>query len=501
MQGWWFAFCAAVAASLPLGVVSWGGDGLLDWIAKRVGKLVSGAGEDKVRNVTESVAGVDLSSGNPWAVLVCGSKGFENYRHHADVCHAYQTLVARGVKPERIITLVYDDVPNASLNPMPGSLYNHPDGKDVYKGCKIDYKGEAVTPYNFLNVLQGKAGLLKNIGSGRVLNSTSADNVFINYVGHGAVGMVGFPSNGAVLYENKLLSTLKKMRKRRMYKNLVFYLESCESGSMFVNLPADLGIFATTASNYESSKATYCPPHDDKVGKVHVGSCLGDSYSTHWLEDSDKEKKGENETLLEQFMRVKKRTTESEVSKFGDEMLAKQEAIDNYLGHLSVTQENMLGSSAPGKDKSTPAKKHRRTIDTYDTIMLSHFYQYLDERSIDERSEKALTLIQELQMRMKVDRFFQRLVRSLAPASEKTLLDMSSPAPVHYNWKCQRSVDRAFRAGCNDLADSDYHFKYAKVLVKLCEMPELETETIVSTVTSLCDGAVNMSPPPLASLQ
>jgi len=27
-----------------------------------------------------------------WAVLVTGSKGFTNYRHHADVCHSYHIM-------------------------------------------------------------------------------------------------------------------------------------------------------------------------------------------------------------------------------------------------------------------------------------------------------------------------------------------------------------------------------------------------------------------------
>ena len=28
-----------------------------------------------------------------WAVLVAGSKGFYNYRHQSDVCHAYHLMV------------------------------------------------------------------------------------------------------------------------------------------------------------------------------------------------------------------------------------------------------------------------------------------------------------------------------------------------------------------------------------------------------------------------
>jgi legumain len=32
-----------------------------------------------------------------WAVLVAGSSGFVNYRHQADVCHAYHLLLEQGI--------------------------------------------------------------------------------------------------------------------------------------------------------------------------------------------------------------------------------------------------------------------------------------------------------------------------------------------------------------------------------------------------------------------
>ena len=35
-----------------------------------------------------------------WAVLVAGSNGFVNYRHQADVCHAYHLLLQQGIPAE-----------------------------------------------------------------------------------------------------------------------------------------------------------------------------------------------------------------------------------------------------------------------------------------------------------------------------------------------------------------------------------------------------------------
>jgi len=54
------------------------------------------------------------------------------------------------------------------------------------------------------------------------------------------------------------------MHDNKMYQELVFYLEACESGSMFEGILKDnLNIYAITAANAEeSSWGTYCYPDD-----------------------------------------------------------------------------------------------------------------------------------------------------------------------------------------------------------------------------------------------
>merc|ERR1719276_373087 len=105
---------------------------------------------------------------------------------------------------------------------------------DVYAKCKIDYKNKSVTPAVFKAVLTG-------------------DHVFVNFVDHGAVGLIAFPDEEQVLHANELISTLKLMHRKGMYKQLTFYLETCESGSMFVGLPKELPVYAVTAANADES--------------------------------------------------------------------------------------------------------------------------------------------------------------------------------------------------------------------------------------------------------
>ena len=96
-----------------------------------------------------------------WAVLVAGSSSWGNYRHQADVYHAYQTLVKGGFDADKIITFAYDDIADNVANPFKGKVFNKPTysdpGVDVYEGVKIDYSKADVTPQNFLAVLEGNS--------------------------------------------------------------------------------------------------------------------------------------------------------------------------------------------------------------------------------------------------------------------------------------------------------------------------------------------------------
>ncbi|CAE7940486.1 unnamed protein product, partial [Symbiodinium sp. KB8] len=229
-----------------------------------------------------------------------------NYRHHADVCHAYQILRKNGIPESNIITMMYDDVPNASENPFPGTLFNKPStgqGVNVYEGCNIDYRGDDVTAENVMNVLKGNKQAMQGIGNGKVLESTADDEVFLNFVDHGGVGILALPS-GPFWYADQLQETLKYMSTNNMFKQLTFYVEACESGSMFDNkLPDNIKIYVTTAADPdESSWGTYCPPNDIVNGQ-DLHTCLGDLYSVNWMEDSDLGLK--TETLAQQFTKVK----------------------------------------------------------------------------------------------------------------------------------------------------------------------------------------------------
>jgi legumain len=254
---------------------------------------------------------------NHWAVLVAGSDGYGNYRHQADVLHAFQIMKRNGIPESNIVVMAYDDIAGNRRNPFPGQVFNKPGspGVDVYAGATIDYKGRDVSPSNFLNVLSGNAAGVQG-GNGKVLHSGPNDHIFIFFSDHGSGGLICFPHKN--LYADDLNDTLQSMFEDKKFGKMVIYIETCYSGSMFEGiLPPNTNIYATTAANaHESSWGHYCYP-DDEINGKHVGSCLGDEYSISWMEDTDASDIN-TKTLQEQYYSVRDRVQGSHVMQYGD---------------------------------------------------------------------------------------------------------------------------------------------------------------------------------------
>lgn len=124
----------------------------------------------------------------------------------------------------------------------------------------------------FMNTLYFQEAIYNQLGrSGKVINSGPDDYVFVYFADHGAPGILGMPT-APYLKARELNEALKKMHTQKKFAKLTFYVEACESGSVFNKLlPKDINIYVTTAANPdESSYACY---FDDKRQTY-----LGDVY-------------------------------------------------------------------------------------------------------------------------------------------------------------------------------------------------------------------------------
>ncbi|PKU82544.1 vacuolar-processing enzyme [Dendrobium catenatum] len=412
-------------------------------------------------------AGGDDSVGTRWAILIAGSSGYGNYRHQADICHAYQIMKNGGLKDENIIVFMYDDIAYNEENPRQGIIINRPDGGDVYAGVPKDYVGDNVNVDNFFAVLLGDKKSVSG-GSGKVVDSGPDDHIFIFYSDHGGPGVLGMPTY-PYLYADDFISVLKKKHASNSYKKLVIYLEACESGSIFEGLlPEDISIYATTASNaVESSWGTYCPGESPSPPSEYW-TCLGDLYSISWMEDSDIHNL-RTETLKQQYKQVKTRTSVDETYNQGSHVM--------QYGELGINEENVflyIGSN-PTNENSTFIEDNSlpfspSVVNQRDADLVYYWHKF---RNSPEGSSKKLNAQKELldimTHRMHVDKSIN-LIGKLLFGSKKGIEVLTAVRqtgqPLVDNWACLKSMVRTFETHCGSL--SQYGMKHMRSIANIC---------------------------------
>ncbi|XP_071515003.1 legumain-like [Panulirus ornatus] len=403
-------------------------------------------------NMSQGLARPQAGDGELWAVLVAGSNTWFNYRHQADVCHAYQILHQHGVPDDHIVVMMYDDIANNRENPMPGVIINRPDGPNVYDGVPKDYVGRDVTPENFLKVLSGDAEGMKGVGSGKVINSGANDRVFVNMVDHGAPGIFAFPTT--FLKVRDFMNTIVSMSRENKFKEMTIYMEACESGSMFLTLPDDIEVYAlSAASANESSYACYL---DKKVGTF-----LGDVFSIKWMEDTDREDV-RHETLEKQFELVKKETTTSHVMQWGQTSISRQK-VGAFVGSKE-TEEDTYG---PFQTLDDPCLKSSiRSPDVPLAILQQRLQATEGLTGADYWMRQFNDL---LTNRTFVRDTLMKIVRIVTDDDVMTAEMMSDSHHEIHNYDCYEDSTTTFHDLCFNLGQNPYALRMVNTMVNLCE--------------------------------
>ncbi|KAM0058407.1 putative legumain protein [Helianthus debilis subsp. tardiflorus] len=470
-----FTLVLVTVVALSYGAAGRGGSGGQNW---RWGW------DPLIRSPVDAEEEVDeqMTNGTRWAVLVAGSKGYGNYRHQADVCHAYQVLKKGGVKDENIIVFMYDDIATSDMNPRTGIIINNPKGEDVYAGVPKDYTGKNVTVDNLFAVLLGDKSAVKG-GSGKVVDSKPEDRIFLFYSDHGGPGVLGMP-NEPHLVAKDLVDVLKKKHAMGTYKEMVIYLEACESGSIFEGiLPEDLNIYATTASGaQENSYGTYCPGTEPSPPPEYI-TCLGDLYSVAWMEDSETHNL-KKESLEQQFNKVKERTSNSNTYNSGSHVMEygskdiKPEKVYLYLGFDPATVN--LPANQIHFDKLDGVNQRDA-----DLIFLWQRYK----KSSESRRPAILREITEtLTHRGHLDSSIDMIgVLLFGPQNGRSILHSArAPGlPLVDDWECFKSTARLFEKHCGLL--TQYGMKHMRAFANICNS-SVEKSKVEEVFIATCGG-------------
>ena len=330
-----------------------------------------------------------------------------------------------------------------------------------------------MNPHNFLNVLIGNETLSRK--GKKVLNSTENDHVFVYFADHGAPGLLAFPDSE--LLASDLLNTLHAMNNKKMFKHLVFYVEACESGSMFKKkLPSNINVFAVTAANdVESSYACYWDERRQTF--------LGDLFSVEWIEDSEKRVELDSESVQQQYQLVARLTNTSHVMEFGDTTIGRL-PLGQFQGERPSSGNDDIPRVDPYLD-AVPShdvpliiaqRRAKAAVDPFERAHLTAKYQgMLNARAYMKSTVQSLT--KKMQS------------RGIIPATNDIFRLKKSLTRTN----CYESLYRTFDKYCFDVSTHPHSLRFLYVLVNTCESMQSETSELINQASDLirehCSGA------------
>ncbi|KAI6234288.1 Legumain [Aphelenchoides fujianensis] len=418
---------------------------------------------------------VSTCTADTWVVIVSGGSGFYNYALQSNAYHAYGVIRGHGVPAERVIMMTVDDLAFHEDNPFPGQIFNEANGPDVYAGVSFDYRGADVTPANFHAVLRGDRAAVSG-GSGRVLESTKEDHVFVYFVDHGDAGVICFPDD--VVTAKELNDTLAYMNAKGMFGQLLIFVDSCYSGSMFDGiLPSNANIYAMTAARADQlAFFTFC---DLPVIRV----CLATTFSHGWIVNSE-ESDPAVETLEQQFRAVSELVSGANVSDFGDRTI-RSESIAFFQGGRQI------GGIKSGREAKQSTAYSQFTKDDLPL-------RFLESKLRDARRPADRKRLEAEVRELKANRAFHdehtnSLVRRLVD-DEKRAASIQRGVPAKITQlDCHNEAVRAYHERCFNLGTNPYVQRAARVLAALCEDGH-STAAILKAIDESCASADRSRP-------
>ena len=199
-----------------------------------------------------------------WAILLCSSRYYFNYRHFVNTLSVYKALKASGYTDEKIILLNSQvDVLGNSRNPLPHKIKSNIGVtffNDSQFSIDVDYIGEEVTVEAFLRLLIDRVSNT-NISLKR-LNSNHKSNIFIYMTGHGGDEFFKFQDNEE-LSAQELGFAFEEMKSKDRYNQVLIMIDTCQASTM-CNYITSPNIVCVGSSQKGENSYSYLP--DSELG-------------------------------------------------------------------------------------------------------------------------------------------------------------------------------------------------------------------------------------------
>ncbi|GLJ44112.1 hypothetical protein SUGI_0919880 [Cryptomeria japonica] len=172
---------------------------------------------------------------NNWAVLVCTSRFWFNYRHMANTLSLYRTVKRLGIPDERIILMLADDMACNARNSHPAQVFNNENHQINLYGdnVEVDYRGYEVTVENFLRVLTGRHE--PAVPRSKRLLSDEGSHILLYMTGHGGDQFLKFQDSEEI-QSHDLADAIEQMREKRRFKELMIMVDTCQAATLYSQL-------------------------------------------------------------------------------------------------------------------------------------------------------------------------------------------------------------------------------------------------------------------------
>ncbi|KAF9500617.1 hypothetical protein BDN71DRAFT_1440030 [Pleurotus eryngii] len=169
---------------------------------------------------------------NNWAVLVCASRYWFNYRHMANALGMYRTVKRLGIPDSNIILMLADDAACNPRNKFAGCVYaNKGRHLDLYgDNIEVDYRGNEVTVENFIRVLTGRVA--PSMPRSKRLLTDANSNVFVYMTGHGGNEFLKFQDNEEISAFD-IADAFEQMYQKKRYNEIFFMIDTCQANTMY----------------------------------------------------------------------------------------------------------------------------------------------------------------------------------------------------------------------------------------------------------------------------
>ncbi|KIM91693.1 hypothetical protein PILCRDRAFT_810976 [Piloderma croceum F 1598] len=220
-------------------------------------------------------ANTTSSHTNNWAVLVCASRYWFNYRHMANTLGMYRTVKRLGIPDSNIILMLADDTACNSRNKFPGSVYANAGRRlDLYgDNIEVDYRGYEVTVENFIRVLTGRVE--ESVPRSKRLLTDDRSNVFVYMTGHGGNEFLKFQDNEEISAFD-IADAFEQMWQKKRYNEIFFMIDTCQANTMYSKFYSP-NILATGSSEIEEN--SYSHENDNDIGVAVI-----DAFTHYVLE-------------------------------------------------------------------------------------------------------------------------------------------------------------------------------------------------------------------------